>query len=82
LVQTSSVSKAMDAAGFGDYVRKSTKITADNATLIQAGLLECSRGDALVKTVSINVSKDDVPVEYGVTWFVGSRVSLDVDFSA
>ena len=79
LEATGSVTEAMKSCGFGDYSRFSTKITAEPASVILAGLLQCSRGDALLCSTALNVVQDDVPIEYGQSWFVGTRVNLVFD---
>ncbi len=37
------------------------------------------RGDALLCSTALNVIQDDVPIEYGQSWFVGTRVNLVFD---
>jgi GntR family phosphonate transport system transcriptional regulator len=36
------------------------------------------QGAALIRSVTINVDAAKVPVEFGITWFVGDRVTLTV----
>jgi GntR family phosphonate transport system transcriptional regulator len=38
-----------------------------------------SEGAALLRTVSVSVDPQGVPVEHGTTWFAGERVTLTLD---
>lgn len=72
----SSVTAAVAAHGLADYTRKSTEITAKRVSRTHASVLRLSPDDPILRTVSINVDADDVPVEYGRTWFAADRVTL------
>ena len=77
LLETSSVTDALNAVGIFDYTRASTRLTAVRATTTQALHLNISEGDPLLRSSGVNVA--DQPVEYGRTWFVGDRVTLTFD---
>ncbi|MEM7439786.1 MAG: phosphonate metabolism transcriptional regulator PhnF [Pseudomonadota bacterium] len=76
LAETSSVTAALKIAGVSDYTRASTRISAVLATTTQALHLHIDEGDALIKSTGVNVDATLGPVEYGRTWFAGSRVTL------
>lgn len=78
LAQDGSVTAALRAEGLPDYTRASTRMAALAATATQALHLQLREGAPLLRTVSLNVDPEGVPVEYGRTWFAGDRVSLIV----
>ena len=71
-----SVTAALLACGLPDYTRQSTRITARPATAVQAAALRLAEGAPLLLSESVNVDLAGVPVEYGLTWFAGDRVTL------
>ena len=79
LQSTSSVTRALAAAGVEDYVRASTRLTAVRATATQALHLQVSEGDPLLRSTGVNVDPDGQPVEFGRTWFAGDRVTLTLE---
>lgn len=76
LRETNSVTLALAQLGIADYLRKSTRLTAQNADALQARHLQITTGDALILAEAINVDMQDMPVEFGQTFFVGARVEL------
>ncbi|MDZ7710364.1 MAG: phosphonate metabolism transcriptional regulator PhnF [Roseovarius sp.] len=76
LTRLRSVTAALDEAGIADYTRASTRLTATLAEVTQALHLELAPGAPLLRTVSVNIDPDGVPVEYGRTWFAGDRMTL------
>lgn len=78
LGRLASVTAALAEAGVADYTRATTKITAKLARGPRAGLLKVAEGAALLRTEAVNVDGAGVPVEYGLSWFVGDRVALTV----
>jgi GntR family phosphonate transport system transcriptional regulator len=74
-----SVTSALAQAGVADYTRASTRLTAKLANATQALHLRLSEGAPILRSAGINVDPDGVPVEYGVTWFVGDRVTLTLN---
>ncbi|MHC0052598.1 phosphonate metabolism transcriptional regulator PhnF [Actibacterium sp. D379-3] len=78
LGETRSVTAALARGGLDDYTRASTRLTAKLANPTQALHLRITEGAPILRTVSINVDSDNMPVEYGHTWFAGDRISLTV----
>jgi GntR family phosphonate transport system transcriptional regulator len=73
-----SVTEALRGEGVADYRRASTRITAETASATQALHLRLSDGALMLRTVGINVDAEGQPVEYGISWFAGDRVTLTV----
>jgi GntR family phosphonate transport system transcriptional regulator len=78
LRQTGSVTAALAAHGVADYTRAITRITACAADAAQAGHLGLPAGAPLLRTEAVNIDTARRPVEYGLTWFSGDRVTLTV----
>lgn len=76
--EISSVTEALKSIGISDYIRAETRVTAERATTTQALHLGLREGDPLLRTVSLNTTPDGMPVERGLTWFAGERVTLTV----
>ncbi|MDO6723753.1 phosphonate metabolism transcriptional regulator PhnF [Celeribacter halophilus] len=76
--EISSVTKALKSIGIEDYLRAETRVSAERATATQALHLGLREGDPLLRTVSLNTTVDGVPIERGMTWFAGERVTLTV----
>lgn len=74
-----SITKALNEIGVTDYTRVSTRVTATLATATQALHLQVQEGAPLIRTSSLSVDSEGVPVELGRTWFAGERVSLTLD---
>lgn len=79
LETTSSVTDALLQTGIADYTRASTRLTAVRATTTQALHLQIAEGDPLLRSSGINGDANDVPVEFGRTWFAGDRVTLTLE---
>ncbi|PZX38008.1 GntR family phosphonate transport system transcriptional regulator [Roseinatronobacter thiooxidans] len=73
---TGSVTAALAQMGISDYLRKSTRLTAQTADPVQARHLQISSGDMLILSEAINVDISGLPIEFGRSYFVGSRVEL------
>ncbi|WP_322892795.1 MULTISPECIES: phosphonate metabolism transcriptional regulator PhnF [unclassified Yoonia] len=71
-----SVTAALRACGVADYTRASTRITAKLASATQALHLQITEGGPILRTSSINVDVEGIPVEAGLTWFAGDKVTL------
>ncbi|MGY9046409.1 MAG: phosphonate metabolism transcriptional regulator PhnF [Rhodobacterales bacterium] len=71
-----SVTAALTECGIPDYTRASTRVSAVLADATQALHLRLTEGDPLLRSVAINVDPDGRPVEYGLCWFAGDRVTL------
>lgn len=78
LQATGSITEALAAEGVADYTRASTRITAKIATATQAASLRLPQWAALLRTEAVNVDAKGHPVEFGVTWFAGDRITLTV----
>ena len=77
--QLRSITAALKACGIGDYRRRSTRLTATQATDTIARHLQVRPQAALLRTTAVNVTPDNRPIEFGRTWFSGDRVELVVD---
>jgi GntR family phosphonate transport system transcriptional regulator len=71
-----SVTEALRRNGVDDYLRTETSVTAERANATQALHLALREGDPLLKTVGLNRTPDGAPLEHGLTWFAGDRVTL------
>ncbi|MFN4154315.1 MAG: phosphonate metabolism transcriptional regulator PhnF [Paracoccaceae bacterium] len=71
-----SITAALKACGLEDYTRRSTRITARLATAVQGIALRLAEGAAILRSEAVNVDLAGQPVEYGLTWFAGDRVTL------
>lgn len=78
LERTKSVTAALAEAGVDDYTRASTRLHARRASATQARLLQSREGAPLLLSEAINIDGAGRPLEYGLTWFEGERVSLTV----
>jgi GntR family transcriptional regulator, phosphonate transport system regulatory protein len=76
LLAEQSVTKALALHGLPDYLRLSTRISAQLANPIQASLLRIRHGDPLLQTVAINTNLAGDIIEQGITWFAGEKVTL------
>ena len=76
LRQSGSVTQALAQMGISDYTRKTTRLTGHNADPVQARHLHIVTGDALILSEAVNIDHSAVPLEFGRTYFVGSRVEL------
>ncbi|MEJ6404278.1 phosphonate metabolism transcriptional regulator PhnF [Yoonia sp. 2307UL14-13] len=79
LTEETGVTEALKRCGVDDYTRVSTRISARAATATQALHLHVDEGAPLVYTTSLNADADGKPIEYGMTWFAGDRVTLTID---
>ncbi|WP_341862005.1 phosphonate metabolism transcriptional regulator PhnF [Gymnodinialimonas sp. 57CJ19] len=76
--ETRSVTKTFAAHGVTDYTRARTEVTAQVATKSRADLLEIRPRDPILRTISINVDHEGVPIEFGRAWFAADKVTLTV----
>ena len=79
LTAQTSITEALKTVGVADYTRASTRLTAVRASATQALHLHVKEGDPLLKSTSLNIDEQGLPVEYGRTWFAGDRVTLTLD---
>ena len=78
MAQQSSVTAALAAGGLTDYTRAETRLTAKLADALLANALLVQQGAPILRSVAVNVDGSGLPVEYGITWFAGDRVTLTV----
>lgn len=78
LTKVSSVTQALERCGVADYTRAETRLTAVSATPTQAVHLQLREGAPLLRSTGVNVDPDQVPVEFGITYFASDRVVLTV----
>lgn len=71
-----SVTRALANCGVDDYTRTSTRLTAKSAKAVQARHLNIAEGAPVLRSVSISIDPQNIPVEFGTTWFAGDRVTL------
>lgn len=76
LAKDLSVTAAFRHYGIEDYTRLSTRIDAKLATSVQAVQLQIQPGAPILRTISVSVDRDGVPIEFGHTWFAGDRMTL------
>ena len=78
MAETNSVTAALAACGVADYTRASTRLTAKTAKPMLALALQIKEGAPVLRSVAVNIDPAGVPLEYGITWFAGDRVTLTV----
>lgn len=78
MAASGSITAGLAACGVADYTRHGTRITAKAAKPVQALALQIREGDPVLRSVAVNVDGAGRPVEYGITWFAGDRVTLTV----
>ncbi len=71
-----SVTAALAEGGIADYIRASTRLSAVAADATQALHLRLDEGAPLLRTTAVNHDPAGMPVEYGLCWFAGDRVTL------
>lgn len=70
------VSAALARVGVGDYVRRSTRVSARLPTSAEARLLRVDRRRPLLVCDHFNVDREGRPVEYGFARYPASRVQV------
>jgi GntR family transcriptional regulator, phosphonate transport system regulatory protein len=78
LAETQSVTAALAREGLADYTRATTRLTAKIARGTRAALLQLPEGAPLLRSEALNIDPAGQPVESGITWFAGDRVTLTV----
>ena len=79
IAASSGITAALLSIGVADYTRASTRVTAVLATATQALHLQIAEGAPLIRTSSLSVGPDGLPVELGRTWFAGDKVTLTLE---
>jgi GntR family transcriptional regulator, phosphonate transport system regulatory protein len=79
LEQQSSMTAALAACGVADYTRRDTRLTAKLADPVLALALQVQPRAPVLRSVAVNVDAGGRPIEFGITWFAGDRVTLTVN---
>ncbi len=79
LLRHASITRALSEVGVADYTRVSTRLIATTANATQALQLRLNEGAPLLLAESINADLDQMPVEYGQTWFASDRITLTLE---
>lgn len=79
LSDTNSVTAALAHHGVADYTRAETRLSARSCPATEARHLGLREGAPALFSEGINVDHAGVPVELGLTWFAGDRVTLTLD---
>ncbi len=79
LAEDSGVTEALKRCGVADFTRVSTRISARLATATQALHLHTDEGAPLIYSSGLNVDEQGRPVEMGLSWFAGDRVTLSFE---
>lgn len=78
LLRGAGVTAALAACGIADYTRAWTRLTAVPADGLLAGHLQLRRGDPVMRSEALNNDPAGQPLEYGLTHFAGTRVTLTI----
>lgn len=73
-----SITRALESCGISDYRRVRTRIAAQIADETQAMQLQINAGEALLRTETLNLAGRR-PIERGLTWWAGERITLTVE---
>lgn len=76
LARTGSVTEALGECGVADYVRASTRLTADTADAVEAAQLGLAPGAPILVSEAVNADLEGNPIEHGTTRFAGARIAL------
>ncbi|MFY0596270.1 MAG: phosphonate metabolism transcriptional regulator PhnF [Cognatishimia sp.] len=79
LSEETSITKALTKVGVADFTRASTRIRAVLADATHALRLQISEGAPLIYSTGLDVDDEGLPVEYGMTWFCGDRMTLTLE---
>jgi GntR family transcriptional regulator, phosphonate transport system regulatory protein len=77
--ETGSITKALEKAGFADYRRKASWISADIADANDSKYLRLEPGAAVLVVGSLNVTTNNKPLQFARARFVGNAIQLVVD---
>ncbi len=77
-----SVTACLKSYGIDDYVRISTRISAQHASRDMLDDLQLSPGAIVLVTEAVNATLDGTPLQYSKTHFSADRVEIDIDHSA
>ena len=74
--ETGSITKAMEQHGVGDYRRKVTRVMATLPEPEEASLLRQASNRPVLLVESVNVDRQDRPVQYSRTRWAADRTQL------
>ncbi len=77
--KTSSVTKALLAAGVEDYFRFSTTISARHADNSDLNFLNLTPGAIVITTRAVNVDSEGTPIQYSNTRFASDRMEICIN---
>ena len=77
-----SITACLKTYGVDDYVRISTRISAQHASPDMLADLQLSPGAIVLVTETLNAELDGTRLEYSRTCFAADRIEIDVDHSA
>ena len=78
LERLNSVTATLKELGLSDYTRAQTRITAIAADPVLALHLKLAVNAPALQSIAINIDPDGRPVEFGITFFAGERVTLTI----
>ncbi|WP_424944590.1 phosphonate metabolism transcriptional regulator PhnF [Aliiroseovarius crassostreae] len=79
LTEMNSVTAALAHHGVADFTRAETRLSARPCPATQARHLGLRDGAPALFSEGINVDRQGRPVELGLTWFAGERVTLTLE---
>jgi GntR family transcriptional regulator, phosphonate transport system regulatory protein len=82
LRKNGSITRALAKLGVEDYLRASTRITAELPDALTVERLEIGATQPVLRVCSVNVDADGRPIQYSETAFCADRVQLVVDNEA
>lgn len=74
--ETGAITATLERLGVGDYVRKTTRVTARTARMADARQLQQAPNRPILMTEGVNVDAQGRPVEYSVCRWASDRVQI------
>jgi GntR family transcriptional regulator, phosphonate transport system regulatory protein len=78
ITERGSITAALGDCGLTDYLREQTRLSAMLADPVLALALQIAPKAPVLQSVAVNIDMAGVPIEHGITWFAGERVTLTV----
>lgn len=79
LKQHQSITKILYKVGINNYTRACTRISAQLADTTYALHLQLRQGAPFIRSEWLNIGPKNQPVEYGLAWFYGERITITLD---
>ncbi len=76
--KTGSMTLSFNKYGLKKIYRKKTTVSAESANNVQSKYLKINIGDPLIHTKAINTDINNKPIEISDSYFVGSKIQLEV----